>query len=40
MNVNLWDVSDPIQRLIRGRVEVDDRRLSDPDLPLAELAPV
>jgi 3-phenylpropionate/trans-cinnamate dioxygenase ferredoxin reductase component len=38
MNVNVWDVTDPIQRLIRERVPVDDRRLADPDTPLAELA--
>ena len=40
MNVNVWDVTDPIQRLIRERVAVDDRRLADPDVPLEELAPV
>ena len=34
MNVNVWDVIDPIQRLIRERVAVDDRRLADPDVPL------
>jgi 3-phenylpropionate/trans-cinnamate dioxygenase ferredoxin reductase subunit len=39
MNVNVWDVIDPIQRLIGERVAVDDRRLADPDIPLAELAP-
>jgi 3-phenylpropionate/trans-cinnamate dioxygenase ferredoxin reductase subunit len=38
MNVNVWDVTDPIQRLIRDRVAVDDARLSDPDVPLEELA--
>ena len=32
MNVNVWDVIDPIQRLIRERVAVDDRRLADPDV--------
>jgi 3-phenylpropionate/trans-cinnamate dioxygenase ferredoxin reductase subunit len=37
MNVNVWDVTDPIQRLIRERVAVDDRRLADPDIPLEEL---
>jgi 3-phenylpropionate/trans-cinnamate dioxygenase ferredoxin reductase subunit len=37
MNVNVWDVIDPIQRLIGERVAVDDRRLADPDVPLAEL---
>ena len=39
MNVNVWDVVDPIQRLIRDRVPVDDGRLSDPDVPLEQLAP-
>ena len=38
MNVNVWDVTDPIQQLIRARVPVDDRRLADPDVPLDELA--
>jgi 3-phenylpropionate/trans-cinnamate dioxygenase ferredoxin reductase subunit len=37
MNVNVWDVTDPIQRLIRERVAVDDRRLADTDVPLEEL---
>jgi 3-phenylpropionate/trans-cinnamate dioxygenase ferredoxin reductase component len=40
MNVNVWDVIDPIQRLIRERVAVDERRLADPDVPLEQLAPV
>jgi 3-phenylpropionate/trans-cinnamate dioxygenase ferredoxin reductase component len=39
MNVNVWDVTDPIQRLIRDRVAVDDRRLVDPDVPLEALSP-
>jgi 3-phenylpropionate/trans-cinnamate dioxygenase ferredoxin reductase component len=39
MNVNVWDVIDPIQRLIGDRVAVDDRRLADSDVPLEELAP-
>ncbi len=38
MNVNVWDVTDPIQRLIHERVPVEDRRLGDPDVPLDELA--
>jgi 3-phenylpropionate/trans-cinnamate dioxygenase ferredoxin reductase subunit len=38
MNVNVWDVVDPIQRLIRDRVAVDDWRLADPDVPLEQLA--
>ncbi len=38
MNVNVWDVVDPIQRLIRERVSVDDKRLADPDVALDQLA--
>jgi 3-phenylpropionate/trans-cinnamate dioxygenase ferredoxin reductase component len=37
MNVNVWDVTEPIQQLIRAGVPVDDRRLADPDVPLDEL---
>jgi 3-phenylpropionate/trans-cinnamate dioxygenase ferredoxin reductase component len=40
MNVNVWDAVDPIQRLIRERVPVDDWRLSDRDVPLERLAPI
>jgi 3-phenylpropionate/trans-cinnamate dioxygenase ferredoxin reductase subunit len=40
MNVNVWDVTDPIKRLISQRVAVDDRTLSDPDVPLEELGHV
>ena len=39
MNVNVWDVTDPIQALIRRRIPVDPRALSDPDVPLEDLAP-
>jgi 3-phenylpropionate/trans-cinnamate dioxygenase ferredoxin reductase component len=38
MNVGVWDVTDDIQRLIRARVAVDDRRLADTDVPLVALA--
>jgi 3-phenylpropionate/trans-cinnamate dioxygenase ferredoxin reductase subunit len=38
MNVNVWDVTDSINRLISERVAVDDRRLADPDLALEALA--
>jgi 3-phenylpropionate/trans-cinnamate dioxygenase ferredoxin reductase component len=34
MNVNVWDVTDPIQALIRSGVTVDIGRLADPDQPL------
>jgi 3-phenylpropionate/trans-cinnamate dioxygenase ferredoxin reductase subunit len=40
MNVNVWDVTDPIKHLISERVAVDDRTLSDPDVPLEELGRV
>ncbi len=37
MNVNVWDVTDDIQKLIRSRAIVDAARLADPDVPLDEL---
>jgi 3-phenylpropionate/trans-cinnamate dioxygenase ferredoxin reductase component len=40
MNVNVWGVTDTIKRLISERVTVDDRTLSDPNVPLEELARV
>ena len=40
MNVNVWDVNDPIRRLIGERARVDDRRLADPDVPIDELVAV
>ncbi|MEO9224020.1 MAG: FAD-dependent oxidoreductase [Acidimicrobiales bacterium] len=39
MNVNIWDVTDQLQALIRSRLRVDPVRLADPDIPLTELAP-
>ncbi|MEU6809664.1 FAD-dependent oxidoreductase [Streptomyces sp. NPDC046831] len=39
MNVNVWDVTDPIQRMIRTRARVDTEALSDPRVPLESLAP-
>ena len=38
MNVNVWDVTDDIQALIRSRAEVDPAKLRDPDVELASLA--
>ncbi|MFF8602702.1 NAD(P)/FAD-dependent oxidoreductase [Streptomyces sp. NPDC015232] len=38
MNVNVWDVTDPVQRLIRSRAQVDPERLADPSVPLEDLA--
>jgi NADPH-dependent 2,4-dienoyl-CoA reductase/sulfur reductase-like enzyme len=37
MNVNIWDVNDDIQALIRAGTPVDPERLADPDVPLTEL---
>jgi hypothetical protein len=34
MNANVWDVTEPIQGLIRSGLPVDPARLADPDLPL------
>ncbi|MFD4968658.1 NAD(P)/FAD-dependent oxidoreductase [Streptomyces sp. NPDC058424] len=39
MNVNVWDVTDPIQRLIRTKAHVDTEALADPHVPLDSLAP-
>jgi 3-phenylpropionate/trans-cinnamate dioxygenase ferredoxin reductase subunit len=37
MNVNVWEVTDAIQALIRSGQPVAAERLRDPDLPLEEL---
>jgi NADPH-dependent 2,4-dienoyl-CoA reductase/sulfur reductase-like enzyme len=37
MNVNVWDVNDHIQSLIRSAREVDLTRLTNPDIPLPEV---
>ncbi len=37
MNMNVWDVSDPIRELIRSRRRLDPRQLADPDTLLAGL---
>ena len=37
MNVNVWDVNDHIQALIRSGETVDPDRLADPDIPLTDL---
>lgn len=34
MNVNVWDVTEDIQRLVRSRTAVDPARLADPAVPL------
>jgi 3-phenylpropionate/trans-cinnamate dioxygenase ferredoxin reductase subunit len=41
MNVNVWDVTDDIQAIVRAGwagTTVDTDRLTDPDVPLSELA--
>ena len=38
MNVNVWDVTEPIQELIRVRRQVPVASLTDPDIPLERLA--
>ncbi|AWW36046.1 pyridine nucleotide-disulfide oxidoreductase [Streptomyces sp. AS58] len=38
MNVNVWDVVDPIRDLITSDSDVDDPRLADPDVPLDRVA--
>ncbi len=37
MNVNVWDVNDDIQALIRAARPVDPARLTNPDIPLPDL---
>ncbi|MFE4868442.1 NAD(P)/FAD-dependent oxidoreductase [Streptomyces sp. NPDC056682] len=39
MNVNVWDVTEPIQALIRAGTQVDTEALADPSVPLGSLAP-
>ena len=38
MNVNIWDVNDQIQTLIRSRKQFDPAVLTDPNIPLGSLA--
>jgi 3-phenylpropionate/trans-cinnamate dioxygenase ferredoxin reductase subunit len=38
MNVNVWDVNEHVQALIRSRAAIDRKRLTDPDVPLEDLA--
>ncbi|MFD4395758.1 NAD(P)/FAD-dependent oxidoreductase [Kitasatospora sp. NPDC058478] len=37
MNVNVWDVTDPIRELVRSGRTVDPKALADPDTPLGEI---
>jgi 3-phenylpropionate/trans-cinnamate dioxygenase ferredoxin reductase component len=38
MNINVWDVNEHVQALIRSRAAVDPGRLADPDVPLESLS--
>ena len=38
MNVNVWDVNDAIQDLVRGGQAVDPAKLADPGIPLDQAA--
>ncbi|HVV17787.1 MAG TPA: FAD-dependent oxidoreductase [Pseudonocardiaceae bacterium] len=37
MNVNVWDVTDPIKAIIRSGKSVDLERLADPEVPLDQI---
>lgn len=37
MNVNVWDVNEEVQRIIRSGAKIDEARLTDESVPLAEL---
>ncbi|MFG3287351.1 NAD(P)/FAD-dependent oxidoreductase [Streptomyces sp. NPDC048179] len=39
MNVNVWDVTEDIQKLVRGGEQVDTEALADPKTPLGSLLP-
>jgi 3-phenylpropionate/trans-cinnamate dioxygenase ferredoxin reductase subunit len=39
MNVNVWDVTEPIQGLIRSGAQVDTEALANPHVPLVSLVP-
>jgi hypothetical protein len=37
MNMNVWDVNEPIREVIRSRQPVSPRDPGDPDVPLSQL---
>ena len=39
MNVNVWDVSEAIEALVRSGAPVDPAKLADPGVPWQELLP-
>jgi 3-phenylpropionate/trans-cinnamate dioxygenase ferredoxin reductase component len=38
MNVNIWDVVDDLRAIVASDATIDPRRLTDPDVPLGDLA--
>ena len=40
LNMNVWDVNDKVQALVRSGERVDPEGLADPDTPLESLVPV
>jgi 3-phenylpropionate/trans-cinnamate dioxygenase ferredoxin reductase subunit len=38
MNVNIWDVNEQIQRLVRSGRRIEPAKLADPNTPLDQLA--
>jgi hypothetical protein len=39
MNVNIWDVAEPLQKLIRSGSRPDPEALADPNVPLESFLP-
>lgn len=39
LNMNVWDVTEDVQALVRSGAAVDPERLADPETPLGELSP-
>jgi 3-phenylpropionate/trans-cinnamate dioxygenase ferredoxin reductase subunit len=39
MNVNIWDVADDLEQVVRAGIPVDPTRLADPEVPLGDLVP-
>jgi 3-phenylpropionate/trans-cinnamate dioxygenase ferredoxin reductase component len=39
MSVNIWDVAEVLEQVVRAATPVDSTRLADPDVPLGDLVP-
>jgi 3-phenylpropionate/trans-cinnamate dioxygenase ferredoxin reductase subunit len=37
MNVNVWDVAEDLERIVRSGARIDPARLADPAVPLTDL---